>query len=174
MLPFSKRPGPVSNYNFNKTYASDVKSTKKTIVDFLRKEPLEPDYTLRNVTNNNPFMNVPQTAFDAPQQYTDYDRYLNHNDFNVSENLNKVFNDMPMDPAAVVYNHDNSQREFYSVPVGSVPNNQEAFAYWLYGTPGNCKAGSIWSRTGVAYTDDSLLCTGYNAAEPTNFGHLNN
>jgi len=35
------------------------------------------------------------------------------------------------------------------------------------------KNGSIWANYGVQYTDDSLMCTGFDTAEPTNQGLLN-
>jgi hypothetical protein len=59
------------------------------------------------------------------------------------------------------------------MPVGSVPNNQPEFAQFLYGTGPVCKNGSIYQNYGLKYTDDSLVCNGYNVAEPTNKGLLN-
>ena len=75
----------------------------------------------------------------------------------------------------LLWNRTNSQRQFYTAPVGSVPSNQPEFAQWLYGDSGGrvCKSGSIYTRRGVEYTDDSLMCNGYNTATPTNFGLLN-
>jgi len=59
------------------------------------------------------------------------------------------------------------------MPVGSVPNNQGEFANWLYGNRFICKHGSVYQHYGIEYTDDSLTCNGFNAAEPTNKGLLN-
>lgn len=41
-----------------------------------------------------------------------------------------------------VFNRDASQREFYTVPNTRIPNDQDAFAKWLYGTGPTCKEGN--------------------------------
>lgn len=41
-----------------------------------------------------------------------------------------------------VFNKDASQREFYTVPNTRIPNDQEGFAKWLYGTGKTCKEGN--------------------------------
>jgi len=38
-----------------------------------------------------------------------------------------------------VWEKKNSQRQFYTIPSTSVPNNQTAFANWLYNSPKTCK-----------------------------------
>ena len=41
-----------------------------------------------------------------------------------------------------VYDRMNSQRQFYQVPNTTIPNDQTAFAEWLYKTPPTCKEGN--------------------------------
>jgi hypothetical protein len=41
-----------------------------------------------------------------------------------------------------VYDRENSQREFYTLPSTTIPNDQEAFGKWLYNTPKTCKEGN--------------------------------
>lgn len=41
-----------------------------------------------------------------------------------------------------VYDRENSQREFYTTPNTTIPNNQGDFANWLYKTPKTCKEGN--------------------------------
>ena len=41
-----------------------------------------------------------------------------------------------------VYDRENSQREFYTTPNTTIPNNQGDFANWLYMTPKTCKEGN--------------------------------
>lgn len=41
-----------------------------------------------------------------------------------------------------VYDRENSQREFYTTPNTTIPNNQGDFANWLYRTPKTCKEGN--------------------------------
>ena len=134
--------------------------------------PVQPIF--RTPTENNPFSNVPITAFGQPQVYSDYTR------MNLGPASKFVKNSMEdnfiktlyQNPGDKLFERNNSQRQFYSVPVGSVPNNQEAFAESLYGKAYVCKAGSIDMRYGVKYTPDSLTCTGFDSSSPTNFGQL--
>lgn len=133
---------------------------------------------LRQPTTNNPFMNIPQTAFDTPQLFKNYDRYEStaYPTPKTEAVENKVETDfvkgMFQDPAGKLFERNNSQRQFYSVPVGSVPNDQTEFAEFLYGNEFVCKAGSTAMRYGVKYTNDSLMCNGFNTSTPTNFGRL--
>ena len=41
-----------------------------------------------------------------------------------------------------IFGKNNSQRQFYTVPGKSIPNNQKSFAEWLYKTPPSCKEGN--------------------------------
>ena len=41
-----------------------------------------------------------------------------------------------------IFGKNNSQRQFFSVPGGSIPNDQGSFAKWLYSTPPTCKEGN--------------------------------
>ena len=142
------------------------------------------DPVLRAPTRNNPFMNVMPLDYDAPPVFSDYNRYekLNYptpDSQQIREEVKSEFEDgLFQNASGMLWNRTNSQREYVSQPVGSVPSDQAEYANWLYGTGGeaggkNCKAGSIWDRYGLQYTDDSLLCTGFNVASPTNKGLLN-
>jgi hypothetical protein len=88
-------------------------------------------------TNNNPFMNplVSEKANKKKACKT----------FN-NEKLRKVVDDKfskgLFKDINSVYDRENSQREFYTLPSTTIPNNQEAFGQWLYGTPKTCKEGN--------------------------------
>ena len=41
-----------------------------------------------------------------------------------------------------LFGKNNSQRQFYTVPGNSIPNDQDTFAKWLYATPKTCKEGN--------------------------------
>ena len=178
-------PGPVVDYNFNQNHINEVQKMKnEQNLNQINNGPMNPIYHYRTPTNNNPMMNVPITAYDTEQLYTNYARYdenmtpsdlSNKIETRVEDTWNTLNNSSNLfqDPGDYFYQKSNSQREWYSVPNGSVPNEQDSFASWLYSTPGNCKHGSIYMRYGVKYTNDSLLCSGNSAAEPTNFGFLN-
>ena len=38
-----------------------------------------------------------------------------------------------------IFSKNNSQRQFYTTPVTTIPNDQKSFANWLYKTPPTCK-----------------------------------
>ena len=42
-------------------------------------------------------------------------------------------------PEKLVFGKNNSQREFYTAPVTTIPNNQGDFADWCYKTGKTCK-----------------------------------
>lgn len=135
----------------------------------------------RRTTFNNPMMNVPIVDYDRPQIYQDYDRY-DADKYPISKSIRvgeevdqNLLGKLFQNPSDKLFERNSSERQWYSAPVGQIPSSQTEFAEWLWGTPGTCKAGSIWMRyLGEGqYTDDSLLCNGANVAEPTNFGHIN-
>jgi hypothetical protein len=133
---------------------------------------------IREPSSNNPMMNVPVTSYDMAQIYDDYYRYnsrvypspkTEQVRSDVSESL---LNGLYQDPSDKLFDRNNSQRQWYTMPVGGNTPDTVSFAENLYGVENVCKAGSIWARFPVNYTDDSLACTGYNAATPTNFGTI--
>lgn len=124
------------------------------------------NYRLRYPTPNNPFMNVNPTDYDRPQEYKDYYRYKIEEDTPKKEYVEQEVKDdftlgLYQDPNGKLWERHNSQREYISQPVGSVPNDQSEFAQWLYGREYVCKTGSIYDRYGLQYTPDSLVCSGF-------------
>jgi hypothetical protein len=88
-------------------------------------------------TNNNPFMNplVSEKATKRKACKTfNNDKLRKVVDNKFSKGLFKDINS--------VYDRENSQREFYTLPSTTIPNNQEEFGKWLYGTPKTCKEGN--------------------------------
>ena len=57
-------------------------------------------------------------------------------------NIDTKFNNDLYRDANDIFGKNNSQRQFYTVPGGSIPNDQEAFTKWLYQTPPTCKEGN--------------------------------
>ena len=77
-------------------------------------------------TLNNPFMNVMITDSrnrEVACNYTEETKNQIEDAFN--SNLYKDTNDL--------FGRNNSQRQFYTTPNTSIPNNQKEFANWLYG-----------------------------------------
>lgn len=89
-------------------------------------------------TYNNPFMNYniltdKTNREPACKSYNNYEiQEKIEDDFNV--NLYKNIGD--------VFNKNNSQREYYTMPVTQSSNKQKEFAEWLYNTGPTCKDGN--------------------------------
>lgn len=91
----------------------------------------------RTPTNNNPFMNPLLNEYTSdnsniPHACNVEDDQIN-NDMNVGFNYN-LFRNMND-----VFDKSNSQRQFFSVPSNSIPNNQRAFADWCFNNNSTCK-----------------------------------
>lgn len=90
-------------------------------------------------TVDNPFMNPTVTdIIDNPTRPAACDitneRIQDSIDMNFSERLFKDVSDL--------YGKTASQRQFYTVPSTTIPNNQGDFAQWCYGHGATCKEGN--------------------------------
>ena len=108
-----KKEDFVSNYNHNKNYVLP--------------------------TIDNPFMNV---------QFDDYIKNPNREALNKLNNyknpkldnlIEQKFNYNLYKDVSDIFDKNNSQRQFYTMPVTTIPNEQTLFAKWLYNTPPTCK-----------------------------------
>jgi len=90
-------------------------------------------------SNENPFANV---------TYSDYEKDPNRppacSAESVKDDMNsKFFNDFPQSEYDL-YNNGHSQRQFFSMPNTTIPNDQANFANWLYGDmKKTCKSNPI-------------------------------
>jgi len=84
----------------------------------------------------NPFMNTLLTDnFKEKKKACTYGK-------KVDEKINKIYNkDIFMD-TSLIFNKKFNQRQFYSMPNTTVPNDQESFRNWLYKTPEVCGTGN--------------------------------
>ena len=99
-------------------------------------EKSENDLTCRLPTKENPFMNPTQLDIsngDMQQACPSYDNSVIREleDINFKRGLYMDTND--------IYNNQNSQREFYTLPVSGIINDQGSFAEWCYGRAASCK-----------------------------------
>lgn len=85
-------------------------------------------------TKNNPFMNtLPTDILDAPGAKASekaYEKSPMYDDF-----FRIVWHSDPND----VFGKTQSQRQFYTMPSTSVPNDRESYQQWLYGGATSCK-----------------------------------
>ena len=85
-------------------------------------------------TRNNPFMNVTVNEYlDNPTrpEACDYNEVEETVEDNFNYNLYKDIND--------IWGKNNSQNRFVTNPSTTIPNDQGAFAKWLYDVPSTCK-----------------------------------
>lgn len=123
---------------------------------------------LRSPTLNNPFMNTPIIDYGTSQKYSSSEKTCG------SQCQTSFYKNMIRSPDDSLWERQASERQFYTVPNTSVPNEQVKFAEWLYGNNQVGKSGSIYDRYGYPYTPDSLVNTGANAASPQNAGQTEN
>lgn len=86
--------------------------------------------------NGNPFMNV--TMADLMDNRTRPAACI-ATDAKVDEKINEIFNYNLFRDVDDVFNRNNNQRQFYTMPSTTIPNDQTSFANWLYKRPATCK-----------------------------------
>lgn len=91
--------------------------------------------TCRKPTEDNPFMN----PFSTDYMSGNIPQACNMDDDQIKENMELNFNKGLYRDFEDVWNRKNSQRQFFTLPSTSIPNNQKEFARWLYDTGPTCK-----------------------------------
>lgn len=107
----------------------------------------------RMPTENNPFMNPKINDFelyDPPEPY-------NVDDDQIKEKINTSFNKNLFRDASDVFEIENSQRQFYTVP-STNPSDQTTFANWLYNSNDICKG----DQTKCLKYEDLRYTSGHN------------
>jgi len=99
----------------------------------------------------NPFMNINLITDkrDKPAACPYYD------DEKVAADVEKDFEFNLYRDVSDLYNKRNSQRQYYTTPSTTIPNEQTAFAKWLYLSPPTCKEDTI--RCTPPTTDPSIF-----------------
>jgi hypothetical protein len=95
--------------------------------------------TCRKSTRMNPFMNPDITDYGVG----DIPVACNANDEDVKNNITVNFNHELFRDVDELWERENSQRQFYTLPNTAVPNNQIEFAKWLYKVPETCKEDTV-------------------------------
>jgi hypothetical protein len=98
------------------------------------------DACLDKPTPHNPFMNVLLTDYvDNPQKKPAADL----SDPEVKAQVETHFNAGLYRNADDIWDKKNSQREFYSNPSTTIPNDADAFMKWCFNTPYTCKDNNL-------------------------------
>lgn len=95
-------------------------------------------------TKNNPFMNINTLQLGQPERFHDdldvVDSMLvnkggssNSDTTDTSKEIDAHFYQDLFRDVSDVYGKVHSQRQFYTMPVTTIPNDQDKFAHWLYG-----------------------------------------
>lgn len=93
--------------------------------------------TCRRPTQDNPMMNPAVTEYGAG----DPPAACNADDDDIQESIKVNFNHQLFRDVDELWERENSQRQFYTMPNTAIPNMQTEFANWLYKLPSsaNCK-----------------------------------
>lgn len=148
-------------YN-NDTIKNLINNYSDTNLDIVNLPQVKSDYENPQKNPNNPLKNT---------MIPEYDKIPTNSGATESDYNTSKFVEGKMFQTEADYVFDQNTRQYYTMPNTLVPNEQNEFANWLYGTENNCKSGSIYShRTGTPESAEN--CNGFNVSVPTNFGKL--
>lgn len=97
----------------------------------------------REPTIDNPFMNP--ILDDYNKENAPYP--VNVDDELIKEKINLTYNKDLFKDLSDLYDSKNVERQFYTIPGGSIPNDQHKFAQFCYGTPKTCKEDTRYCVT---------------------------
>jgi len=135
---------------FNLNDESFQNIVNKSIIDE-NKETIMP-------TTTNPFMNINLITSDKTQEKAP----PSWNNEELQKKIEDKFGYNLYRDVGDLYGKSNSQREFYTMPSTTIPNNQTSFAKWLYNTGPTCKEKSIYctpEMDAVPYIDNTNTMT---------------
>lgn len=93
-------------------------------------------------TLDNPFMNVTMKDymnFDADGSIVDRPPACDSSDPTVKNEIETNFNNNLFRDTNDVFGKSSSQRQFFTMPWTTIPNDRESFQSWLYLSPATCK-----------------------------------
>jgi hypothetical protein len=111
-------------------------------------------------SNGNPFMNP--LVFDSRLRDAACDAVKPENQIQIEKEYNKHC----IKDISDIWNHNSGRRQFYTVASTTYPNDQGAFANWLYKVPPTCKEGN-GAQCVANYYDPlnrSLITPGYGSS----------
>jgi len=114
-------------------YNNEIKNKNKETLDFQNKDIINNKLCVKP-TKNNPFMN-PNILEKSNLNYSSCDIQNNK----IKYNMNYLFKQPVFKDVLDIYDRNFSERQFYTVPATTIPNNQEAFSKWLYHREKTCK-----------------------------------
>ena len=121
------------NYRLGKEYNLDTPTNNKKKLNYEADEKYKKS-KCRKPTADNPYMNI---------VFSDYLDAANVpepcNSDQTNDDAQHLYNSTVYRNIEDVYERQNSQRLFYTLPITTIPNKQGEFADWLYKTGPQCK-----------------------------------
>lgn len=138
-----------SEVNFD-DYIKKEKENKKKKVSWNKNQKYVSD-TCRKPSIDNPFTNIVFSDYLDAQNLAEP---CNVDDNDVADQMQNLYNSSIYRNLEDVWERENSQRMFYTVPIQTIPNSQTDFANWLY-------------KTGPTCHENTEACTYYQAPNMT-------
>ena len=135
-------------------YLNSVNDSNYNLVQKNLIETKETFDNSRKPTVNNPFMNINLITEDPTQKQAP----PSWNDEPLQEQIENKFNYNLYRDVGDLYGKSNSQRQYYTAPSTTIPNNQTAFAKWCFNTGPTCKEKSLYcapQMDAVPYIDQT-------------------
>lgn len=128
-------------YTFRPTKPVDVAATAQADTTVSKIEGLDATEACTPPTLDNPYMNVTMKDYMNIQDGKIVDRppACDISDPKVKEAADNFFNNDLYKDVNDLFGKMNSQRQFFTMPYTTIPNKQDEFARWLYGSPPTCK-----------------------------------
>jgi len=120
--------------NKKKSFELYFNSIDNSITNRSNKKILDEVETI-SPTVNNPFMNINLITDDKTRPAAT----PTWNDDKLKDTVEDKFNYNLYRDVGDLYGKSNSQREYYTMPATTIPNEQTKFAKWLYSTDSTCK-----------------------------------
>ena len=114
---------------------------RKRAEKFLEKHELDivDNQVCSRSTVENPFMNPSvMDITDNPER----PKACNWTDERIQQGVETNFEERLFRDVGDLYGKTASQRQFYTVPATTIPNDQDGFAKWCYGSAASCKEGN--------------------------------
>ena len=137
-----------------KDYMEKEKNEKEKKVTW-EKDQIYRKSNCRKPTVDNPFSNIVFSDYLDAQNIAEP---CNIDDSDVQNQMQNLYNSSIYRNLEDVWERENSQRMFYTVPIQTVPNSQTDFANWLYKTGPTCHENTQYCNY---YQDPTMVSQRY-------------
>ena len=93
-------------------------------------------------TINNPFMNILPDDYIKQPNRESLNKLNQYRNPMLSKYIEEKCNYNLYQDADDIFNRNTTQRQFYTMPITTIPNEQGKLGKWLYQTPPTCKEGN--------------------------------